>query len=339
MEHCAAIIHIGNFYPYEHSVQSVVVTPMEVHEERSRSLEHGPIRSVLNTLAYADVFRWPVSADDVAANGCYPFVSADESRAILHMLETNGVIYRVDDLYSMSNDPHQWLVRADREARSRRMMPAALRMGRFLSLFPFTRSICISGSLSKGSMDVSGDVDWFIITAPGRLWLCRSLLIAFKKIFLLNSKKYFCVNHIIDARSLTVKDHDLYTATEITTLMPVVDNGDLAAFVRANPWVLDHFPAWRGLPTRTLPHGTWVLKRAVEAVLGGGMGDALERWAFARWQGFVARRTEGKQRSGITFTEGMAQYQPDDVRGLVMSAYRARLRLLMTRMTSETLHG
>jgi hypothetical protein len=339
MESWCAISRSGNFYKYEHSEQSIVITTMRVHEERSRTFEHGPIRSVLNTLAYADVFRWPVSAEDVAENGCYPFVSVDESRAILNMLEASGAIYRVDDLYSMSNDPHQWLMRADRVARSRRMMPAAQRVGRLLSLFPFTRSICISGSLSKGSMDVTGDVDWFIITAPGRLWLCRSMLIAFKKIFLLNSKKYFCVNHIIDARNLTVKEHDLFTATEITTLIPVVDNGDLASFVRANPWVLDHFPAWRGLPTRTLPHGTWFIKRAIEAMLGGKVGDALERWAYARWQDFVQKRTEGGRHSGISFTPGTAQYQPDDVRGLVMSAYHARLRLLMARVTSETLHG
>lgn len=310
-----------------------------MNTEPLRSSPGSPLAAVLSALAYADVFRWPLSAEDIAASGLYPFVTAEECRAVLHMIEQTGAIACEGGLYSMSTDPHQWLLRADRMGRATRMLPMAKRMGWMISLFPFTRSICISGSLSKGSMDASGDLDWFIITAPNRLWLCRSMLIAFKKVVLLNSKKYFCVNHIIDARHLEVRNHDRFTATEIATLLPVVDNGDLAAFVRANPWVRDHFPAWRGLETRTCPRGTALVKRLAEALLGGALGDRLERLAYRQWQRFVERRSRRTTSTGITFTEGMAQYQPDDIRDVVLAAYEARLRFLTTRVTTESIHG
>ena len=86
-------------------------------------------------------------------------------------------------------------------------------------MFPFVRGVFLSGSISKGFMSESDDIDYFIITAPGRLWLTRTLLILFKKIFLFNSFRNFCLNYFIDSENLYIPEHNRYTATEIVFLI------------------------------------------------------------------------------------------------------------------------
>ena len=75
------------------------------------------------------------------------------------------------------------------------MMKAAKRVGTFIHRFPYVRGVYLSGSLSKhGITGKDDDLDFFIITKAGRVWAAKLLLIAFKKIVLLNSEKYFCIN-------------------------------------------------------------------------------------------------------------------------------------------------
>ena len=100
-------------------------------------------------------------------------------------------------------------------------MHKALRNARLIFHFPFTRAIMISGSLSKNYADEASDVDYFIIVKPGRLWIARTLLIIYKRIFLMNSKKYFCVNYFIDEDHLEIEEKNLFTAVELTTLIPI----------------------------------------------------------------------------------------------------------------------
>src|SRR5947207_638283 len=62
-----------------------------------------------------------------------------------------------------------------------------LRIARFMTLiikrFPFVRGVFLSGDLSKGVAHADSDIDYVIVTAPHRLWICRSMLVLFKKTF------------------------------------------------------------------------------------------------------------------------------------------------------------
>ena len=73
-------------------------------------------------------------------------------------------------------------------------MPKAIKRAKFISKFPYIENVSISGALSKNYYNNDGDIDFFLITQPNRLWIARTLLIIYKKMFLLNSRKYFCVN-------------------------------------------------------------------------------------------------------------------------------------------------
>ena len=69
---------------------------------------------------------------------------------------------------------------------AKEIMPKALKTSNFIAKFPYIECVSLSGALSKGYYDDDdGDFDFFIITKPNRLWIARTLLILYKKIFLL----------------------------------------------------------------------------------------------------------------------------------------------------------
>ena len=107
-------------------------------------------------------------------------------------------------------------------------------MAHIIKRFPFVRGIFISGSLAKWNVSTQTDIDFFIITKRGRLWLTRSALIAFKKFFLLNSKKFFCLNYFITDDHLEIEDRNIFTAIEIASVKPIFNLELYLKFLEAN---------------------------------------------------------------------------------------------------------
>lgn len=107
-------------------------------------------------------------------------------------------------------------------ARARQLLPRARRVGNFISLFPFVKFVGISGSLSKGHAKEHADFDFFIITAPNTLWICRTILHLFKKFtFLFGLQHWFCMNYFIDAHHLELEEKNMFTQIELATLIPL----------------------------------------------------------------------------------------------------------------------
>ena len=169
------------------------------------------------------------------------------------------------------------------------MMQTAYAFSRIMSWFPFVRCVCLSGSISKGYMDESGDIDYFIITKPGRLWIARTLLITFKKVALLNSRKYFCVNYFIDTNHLEIPDKNLFTATELLTLVPVYNHILFQDLLHKNTWAREFLPNHAPVPFELqLPEKHYPIKRFVEWILDNRFGEMLDTWfmklTLRRWQ-------------------------------------------------------
>jgi hypothetical protein len=121
-------------------------------------------------------------------------------------------------------------------------MEIASKQAMLIQRFPFVKSVMASGSLSKGYMDDSCDLDFFIVTQHQRLWIARTLLVLYKRIFLGNSHKFFCVNYFVDEGNLEIEEKNIYTATELVTLIPLTGTEHHEKLLRANKWVLNYLP-------------------------------------------------------------------------------------------------
>lgn len=144
------------------------------------------------------------------------------------------------------------------------------------SNFPFVRGVMISGSLSKGSMSPDSDVDYFIITAPNRLWIARTLLMTFKKLFLFNSRKFFCLNYFVDTNHLEIEEKNIFTATELATLLPVQGIAHYHALISKNLWLLNFLPNSVFEKVETKTQRTPALKTLLENILQGWFGNQMD---------------------------------------------------------------
>ena len=198
--------------------------------------------SVYSCLCYFDVFHYPSKLKEIFLFMNNSISERELKDALARLIELK-LVKKEDKFFLLQHaDPANIEKRLEGEKRFRNKQKHIRFFSGIISRFPFVESVAISGSCSKGLLDADGDVDYFVITSPGRLWLCRSILVAFKKIVLFNSKKFFCVNYFLSADRLEIPDRNRFVACEISTLMPVSNKALFEQFLNANVWVKDFLP-------------------------------------------------------------------------------------------------
>jgi hypothetical protein len=246
--------------------------------------------TIARTLFYFELFSYPLTAREIWQFA--HFESSESTHAAtgetfevfqekLQYLVKRGIVFQFQDFFQTQCQPEWVERRMDYNRRADAFLPKAQRMARFIAAFPYIRTVCVSGSLSKHCMRPDSDIDFFLITTPGRLWLARTLLVLFKKVFLFNSHKYFCVNYFIDTEHLEIEEQNLFTATEVVTLLPMRGQEWYHAFCQTNQWAWQQYPHYSPRPTHTVPPDkSSRFKRSAEWLLGGTLGDWLDRQAM-----------------------------------------------------------
>ncbi len=238
-------------------------------------------QSVVKTFIYFDIFNYPLKLNEVI-KFCSIKINTLELERLISDLIINNIISFKNEFYFLTGNNESIIgKRYDNEQRAKKIERKVKRYSKIISSFPFVEAVCISGSFSKGVLDLDGDIDYFIITKPDRLWLSRTLLILFKKIFLFNSKKYFCVNYFIDTNTLVTPDKNIYTATEVSTLIPVNNIKLFTDFVNANKWVYDQFPNLKEVrKSAYFDNKKRVFTQIFEKILSGKIGTKLDNYFF-----------------------------------------------------------
>ncbi len=289
---------------------------------------------ILRVFVYFDIFKYPLKAEEVymflPSNSTSPaeIARACTAQPLDRIVHQKGDHYFVADSRGSSNFLS---LRLENERRARTYLLIARIFGRLIRTFPFVRAVFISGELSKGVSTRQGDIDFFIITAANRLWIARVVLTAFKKTFLLNSKKFFCLNHFITEDYLDVTDRNLYSALEIATLKPLYNIRLYDAYRDRNSWIKDYFPNLRsstgrdnGIPSRP------IVQRLLEAPFKGNFGDRLDLKIMELWKKIWIRRysTLPKEKREALFRceRFISTAYAGDFRSKVFKEYRTRLQ-------------
>lgn len=287
-------------------------------------------RALLSALWYFEIFQYPLTATELFEFANCPGEAPASLAEKLEELVQEEFIYQFGIYYQSKNDPGWVPRRLDYNRRAARHLPIARRMARLIGAFPFIRAVFVSGSLSKNCMAPDGDIDYFLITEPGRLWLARTLLVIFKKLFLFNSHKYFCVNYFIDTEHLEIEDKNLFTATETLTLFPLYGRDWSERFAAANGWVKHYLPnlSWR--TAGTIPaHQSGVFKKMAEWALNGCLGAWLDtqamRLTVAYWRRKFRHFDEKTFDGALRSRRYVSKHHPLYFQQRVMNAYMARL--------------
>lgn len=254
---------------------------------------------VIKTLLYFDIFNYPLTKEELLFFNPSKYTSSNvDTELILSHLLSEKLIYKFGHFYSIQNEPAHVTRRLTGNNLASQKLKTAQKISKFISWFPYVRAVMLSGSISKGYMDKNSDIDFFIITAPGRLWVTRTLLVAFKRIFLLNSHKNFCVNYFIDHNNLEIEEKNLFTAIESITLIPTYGEKLYWDFWTANAWTLRYFPNSAPRDTEAIKDGKSLIKKVGEKLLNNGFGTRLDQYfmqlTLKRWKSLFGKEYSKK---------------------------------------------
>jgi hypothetical protein len=235
---------------------------------------------IIKVLAYFDIFNYPLTTEEIELF-LDQSLPADIITTALQQLTAAQQVFKLGHFYSLQNNMALRDRRIAGNNNAAAIMTTAYKIGAFLYRFPFVRGIGISGSLSKNYADEHTDIDFFIITKSNRLWIARTLMHLFKKLtFLTGDQDLYCMNYYIDEDALNIEEHNIFTATEMVTLVPVCGKGAMDDFFTINNWTATFFP---NQPAEKRVHSIvrngW-LKRSVEWLLSTRPGNALDNYCM-----------------------------------------------------------
>jgi len=283
--------------------------------------------NALKVIIYFSIFKYPLTLEEI-----FSFSSAktiEDTKNQLQKLVENNIVFKFGKYYSDINNEALVERRLSGNKMANDIMPKALKRAKLIMSFPFIESVSISGALAKGYHDDDGDIDFFIITKPKHLWLARTLLVAFKKLFLLNSKKYFCVNYFISSDHLKIAEQNKFTATELLTLIPIYGKSVFNAFVKENTWALDFYPN-KAINTKLLSDGfkkpLW--SRTIEVLLNNKLGfnlnNSLKKITLRRWKSKFKHLKKKDFEIAMKSTNDVSKHHPQNFQTKVICSLNER---------------
>lgn len=299
-------------------------------------------KSILKVLAYFDMFSYPLLKEEIRLF-LDRSIQAGEMEWALDELIAEGRIFLHENFYQIRNQPAFINRRKNGNSRAAMMLERARKISGFLYWFPYVRGIGISGSLSKNFAAEDADIDFFIITQSDRLWIARTFMHIFKKLTYLTGKQHwFCMNYYVDEHAMQIHEQNIFTATEVITLIPVQGNGMLTNFFRANNWVEGYFPnhpAKFGSPVK--PKEAFV-KRAIEHCLNNRLGEWLDNYLLKltskRW-----KKKEKAQklnahggRMGLATSKHFARPNPEFFQKKILQLYEGKVNEVVNRMPAPS---
>ena len=219
--------------------------------------------AILQTAAYADIFDHPLSAEECHRYLLGTSATREEVSLTLNSLRKDGVLAgsSKQQWYPLSGKEKLILTRLERERRANALWPLAKRYGQMIGRLPYVRMVAVTGSLAVNNPDLQADIDYFIVTEPDRLWLTRLLVIGIVRLAA-QSGVQLCPNFFITKNNLEIKNRNLYTAREISQMVPLVGLDVYNQFRQINRWTLDFLPNAADPPTSTVRPCAWSTLRS-----------------------------------------------------------------------------
>ncbi len=294
---------------------------------RMISLEH----SVLETLAYADVFDYPLRLEELHR---YLTVSAAPEELNEALSNLNGFIETRSNYYFLTGREQTVALRQKRNTISQFAFQRAIRYGQILGMLPFIRMVGLTGSLAVCNCDEAGDLDYMIVAAHGRVWTARAFALLFNRLTKL-AGNVICPNLIISERTLEWRQKDLYSARELCQMIPITGADVYVRLRQANAWTKEFLPNADGAPSAARGVGTLSEAKGYrnpggnsffEIPLRGKLGNRVEAWEMNRKMARLTRQNGFGLET--TFTADICQGNFDHHGARTLQLFQQRLAKL-----------
>ena len=325
-------------------------------------------QAILATLSYHDLFDMPLTSTEIwrylfrEKDGVF----AMEQLCLLPrvVVSFDGRTQRSSPTFAETNVALKQLVKknilifcwgyyavpgrnATIEARQRRHASAQIKWRRlriiawFLQAIPFLEMVAASGSLAREMTREGSDLDVLLVTRPGRIWNVRFVTTVALDFFHLRRRptgptdNLICLNHYLAHDALSLSYQSLYTALEYARVVPLFGEKICAEFRLANKdWIgkyLVQLLSDKVSHHKTVRHSKTLhaIKRLGEVILGGRMGDSLEKWLGAQQKRRISKNEDANLSGGrVIASSRHLEFHPHSKEAPLIKQYNARIAQL-----------
>lgn len=214
-------------------------------------------KAVGEVLNYFYIFKYAPTTAHIYAYITYKVSRAELERSLVAM-ENEGIIvheiliYTGECIWYWTDKKGLYANRSVKYQETEKKLKKVSIFFNFMTYLPYIHFVGVSGSCAMHNASKKDDIDVFIISAPGGMWVARLSAICVAKILGIHRKKgmkdtadTICLNLFFDGAHLEIPAHkrNLYTAHEIVQITPMVVRGGVYAnFLYHNNWVKEYFP-------------------------------------------------------------------------------------------------
>lgn len=238
-------------------------------------------RAILETLAYSDIFEYPLQLEEVHRY----LPRRAEIEEVQNGLNRATQVDSKNGYYFLAGHDDFVDIRIQRADDSRSAFSWSLRYGRILGFLPFVRMVGLTGSLAMKNLSKNADMDFMLVTVPGRLWTARAFAVTFGRAVRLFGHR-ICVNLLVSANALLWPQHDVYSAREMCQMIPIIGMDVYHRLRNANKWTDSFLP--NAAQTSDVSETSQVYN-PIEFFLRGKLGDRIEKWCMKFQLGHIAR--------------------------------------------------
>ena len=245
-------------------------------------------RAIIRTVAYADVFDFPLTTEEIFRRLVGLSASIDSIRSYVRSSNPNpNLLSYLGRYVTLTGREHLVETRLAGERIAAELWPQAIRYGNLIANLPYVRMVAVTGALAVNNANHRADIDYLIVTSPDRLWLCRAFVVLLVRWAALQ-ETILCPNYFLSLRALDITPHSLYTAQEIAQMVPLSGPQTYRAMRRINNWTDDFLPNSRLNGSRFRKQPEKETQRQLygqvigERVFGNGFGSWCDRWEMDR---------------------------------------------------------
>ena len=284
--------------------------------------------AILATVAYADLFDAAVSVDDLARTCLGVRLGAAEVRRRAQLAPLSELIV-IDPRDSVATLRGREQLVARREEGVRRTAELLQRHELVISALatlPFIRMLALSGGTAHKNARGGDDIDLFVVAAGGRAYTAYTMLFLVSRVT--QTRGVVCPNYLVDEDHLEIAyHHDLFTAHQAISMVPIAGLEVFARFVGANDeWIRKLYPGYEPRPPAAQlgrPRLQRVIERGVELA-----GERLEQVLRVVWRLHLGRRVARAKGSDLVLGGGILKLHLSDHRKRVLDRFEQRLQAL-----------
>ena len=233
--------------------------------------------AIVKTIAFFDLFDYPLTRQEIWKYANTPKDANGRQRTLMEIQqildsgELNNIVEQKNGFYFLSGRENIIKTRMAKYNYTDKKIKRALRVAKLFKFIPWIKMIAVGNIIGSHNLKKKSDIDFFIITEPGRIWITRFFCAGLMELLGLRPEEgdeqdkiclsFFISEEAMDLQRLMLngsKDtrcpighrvscaQDIYFIYWLAGLIPIYDKDNIyEKFIKANSWLKEYLPNWQ----------------------------------------------------------------------------------------------